>query len=150
MQITTALSCAALGGGAITDVGSMPHVDPAAAVRLVAELCPEIPFWPQLPQRAPGELMVAQALAPVAELLRPREGRYGYQLANRDRAELLRRLIYGSAQLTPEGAAGFFTLEAAPAANAFPRAADTTWLDAHLREPGYAHTPPCAFRPLGL
>lgn len=122
MHRTAALSCAALGGGAITGVGSLPHTDPAAAVRLVAELCPEIPFWPQLPQRAPGELMVAQALAPVAELLQPREGRYGYQLERHNRAELLRRLTYDQAELTPEVAAGFFALEAALAANAFPRA----------------------------
>ncbi|NTU82452.1 MAG: hypothetical protein HGA45_24280 [Chloroflexales bacterium] len=122
MRITTALSCAALGGGAITGVGSLPHRDPAAAVRLVADLCPEIPFWPQLPQRAPSELMVEQALAPVAELLQPRKGSYGYQLEQRDRAELLDRLTYGQAALTPEVAAGFFAFEEALAANAFPRA----------------------------
>ncbi len=122
MHITTALTCSALGGGAITGIGSLPHVDPSAAVRLVAEFCPEIPFWPQLPQRAPGELMVEQALAPVADLLQPCEGRYGYQLARGDRAELLYRLSYGQAALTPDVAAGFFAFEEALAANAFPRA----------------------------
>ncbi|MCS6880259.1 MAG: hypothetical protein RMK84_06150 [Oscillochloridaceae bacterium] len=122
MHITTALTCATLGGGAITGIGSLPHADPAAAVQLVAEFCPEIPFWPQLPQRAPGELMVAQALVPVADLLRTREGRYGYQLEARNRATLLNRLADARGELTPAVAAGFFALEAALAANAFPRA----------------------------
>lgn len=122
MHITAALTCAALGGGAVTGIGSLPHTDPVAAVQLVAELCPEIPFWPQLPRRAPGELMVAQVLVPVAGLLRPREGRYGYQLEARDRAMLLRRLAAARGELTPAVAAGFFALEAALAANAFPRA----------------------------
>jgi hypothetical protein len=80
MHNTTFLTCAVLGGGAITGIGSLPHTDPTAAVQLVAELCPEIPFWPQLPQRSRGELMVEQALTPFTDLLRPRTGRYGYQL----------------------------------------------------------------------
>jgi glutathione S-transferase len=122
MHNTTFLTCAVLGGGAITGIGSLPHTDPTAAVQLVAELCPEIPFWPQLPQRSRGELMVEQALTPFTDLLRPRTGRYGYQLERCNRAELLRRLTNDRAVLTPEVAAGFYAFEDALAAHAFPRA----------------------------
>ncbi|MCX7854905.1 MAG: hypothetical protein N2556_02835, partial [Anaerolineae bacterium] len=41
-------------------IGSTPHTDPAEAVRKVLEYFPDIPAWPQLPQRSSRENMLVQ------------------------------------------------------------------------------------------
>jgi methionine synthase II (cobalamin-independent) len=46
-----------------TGVGSLPHVDPKAAVREVLARFREIPYWPQLPMRTPLEHMYPQYAA---------------------------------------------------------------------------------------
>lgn len=46
--------------GLPTAVGSMPHIDPKEACRLVGRFLPEIPAWPQLPKRSFLENMYAQ------------------------------------------------------------------------------------------
>jgi methionine synthase II (cobalamin-independent) len=46
--------------GLATGIGSMPHKDADAALDLVFKYAPQIPFWPQLPQRHIREGMVAQ------------------------------------------------------------------------------------------
>src|SRR5262245_53626552 len=43
-----------------TGIGSLPHRDPQAAVRLLLKIFPEIPFWPQLPCRSSEERMTKQ------------------------------------------------------------------------------------------
>lgn len=43
-----------------TAVGSMPHTDPKEACALVARFLPQIPAWPQLPQRSFLENMYVQ------------------------------------------------------------------------------------------
>lgn len=43
-----------------TGIGSLPVLDPEEGVSLVLEYLPEIPIWPQLPQRGPVEGMVWQ------------------------------------------------------------------------------------------
>ena len=48
-----------------TGVGSLPHADPAAAVDLVLRRHAELPSAPQLPNRSPSELMLAQAVEGV-------------------------------------------------------------------------------------
>ncbi len=45
----------------VTGIGSLPHRDPVAATAFVSRFAPQLPFWPQLPQASPRELMVAQA-----------------------------------------------------------------------------------------
>jgi methionine synthase II (cobalamin-independent) len=53
-----------------TGIGSLPQVDAQAAVEVVLERLKEMPFWPQLPKRAPLEdmnLMYARALAPLVK-----------------------------------------------------------------------------------
>lgn len=123
MYLSEILSCRALNEGAVTGVGSLPHTDADAAVRLVADVTPEIPFWPQLPQRAVAERMIEQALMPFSDLLLPRGGSYGYRIAHPDGyAGLLHRLAMVRAELMPSVAAGFFAFEEALAAGAFPRA----------------------------
>ncbi len=46
-----------------TGVGSLPHLDPRAAVDLVLSRFREIPYWPQLPRRVPLEQMYPQYAA---------------------------------------------------------------------------------------
>lgn len=41
----------------ITGIGSFPFTDVDEAISLIFNSCPEIPFWPQLPKRAPYENM---------------------------------------------------------------------------------------------
>jgi len=48
-----------------TGIGSLPHRDPQAAVRLVLKIFPELPFWPQLPSRSSEERMTKQFGLPV-------------------------------------------------------------------------------------
>jgi len=51
-----------------TGVGSLPHADPGAAMRLVQATFPEIPHWPQLPRRSPAEGFVNQYITLLLEL----------------------------------------------------------------------------------
>ena len=46
--------------GCATGIGSLPFTEASRAVETVFKYLPRIPFWPQLPKRAPGEGMVAQ------------------------------------------------------------------------------------------
>ncbi|MDD4898998.1 MAG: methionine synthase [Candidatus Omnitrophica bacterium] len=46
--------------GLATGIGSLPHLDPEAAVELVLRYLPQIPFWPQLPKLGGQEGMTAQ------------------------------------------------------------------------------------------
>ena len=46
--------------GLATGIGSLPHEDPRAAVEVVLEETPRLPFAPELPMRSASEGMVAQ------------------------------------------------------------------------------------------
>ena len=46
--------------GLATAIGSMPHTDPQEACSLILTHLPDIPIWPQLPQRSFRENMYAQ------------------------------------------------------------------------------------------
>ncbi len=46
--------------GLATGIGSLPHKDTEAALDLIFKYLPQVPFWPQLPQRDVREGMVAQ------------------------------------------------------------------------------------------
>lgn len=46
--------------GLATGIGSLPHQDADAALDLIFKYMPNIPFWPQLPQRDLREGMIAQ------------------------------------------------------------------------------------------
>ena len=43
-----------------TAIGSMPHTDSGEACSIIMKCLPDIPVWPQLPQRSPRENMVIQ------------------------------------------------------------------------------------------
>ncbi len=57
-----------LAAGFGTGIGSLPHTDAAAAVRLVLDATPELPAVPQLPQRDPREGMIAQWATALPEV----------------------------------------------------------------------------------
>jgi len=43
-----------------TAIGSMPHTNPDEACSIIMKYLPDIPAWPQLPQRSPKEDMIIQ------------------------------------------------------------------------------------------
>lgn len=51
--------------GLATGIGSMPFTDPDDALNLIFTYFKEIPHWPQLPRRGPGEGLAPQYLAPL-------------------------------------------------------------------------------------
>lgn len=53
--------------GQATGIGSLPHVEPLQAWALINACLPEIPHWPQLPQRSPSEGLIAQYLGPLEQ-----------------------------------------------------------------------------------
>jgi len=108
--------------GAVTGVGSLPLTDSRAAVQFVAEYSPELPFWPQLPQRSSQEMQLEQAVGEALSLIEPRDGTYGYRIKAGKRTALLRFLAGGPATLTEQNASGFFAFETGWFAGLFPRA----------------------------
>ncbi|MFM7271377.1 MAG: hypothetical protein ACKO2C_07050 [Actinomycetes bacterium] len=54
--------------GLATGIGSLPHDDPNAAVEVVLEETPRLPFAPELPLRSPREGMVAQWAVALPEV----------------------------------------------------------------------------------
>jgi hypothetical protein len=111
-----------LSPGCVTGVGSLPHTDPEEAVEFVAEYCPELPFWPQLPQRCAGEGFVGQGLGRLIEYLEPSERPYWWNVRESARANFEAGLENAEAGLLPETAGGFHALERAIRANRFPMA----------------------------
>ncbi len=54
--------------GQATGIGSMPQHDPAEALPMIKKYLPEIPHWPQLPQRGREEHFVNQFLKPLVKI----------------------------------------------------------------------------------
>ncbi len=54
--------------GTSTGVGSLPGDDFAAALHRVLEVCPELPFLPELPCRGPGADLIGRGAALLAGL----------------------------------------------------------------------------------
>jgi hypothetical protein len=108
--------------GAVTGIGSLPLASAASAIRSVAELSPEIPFWPQLPRLSERETAVRQGLDLLAEFIEPRNEGYGYQVKAGRIDPVLAILHHSSGELTPANAAGFSALEGALGGGLFPSA----------------------------
>ena len=53
--------------GLATGIGSLPFVDPEAALELIFAELPEMPHWPQLPRRGEQEHFVHQFLQPLMD-----------------------------------------------------------------------------------
>jgi hypothetical protein len=108
--------------GAVTGIGSLPCTDAWEALQLIAEWCPEIPFWPQLPCRAAQEGMVEQALGSGAACFLPCQQDYGYDLRHGFQQVCWHHFRCGESELTPQTAAGFFAFEQGLASGMFARA----------------------------
>jgi hypothetical protein len=100
----------------VTGIGSLPHVNPEQAVRFVAEFCPEVPFWPQLPQRNVSEYMLLQMMTPLLDLL---EAKSAARIHVLSRALFQKRLRTAEATFDTSSAAGFFAFENGCAAGLF-------------------------------
>jgi hypothetical protein len=103
-------------------MGSLPLVSASSAVDAVARYSPEVPFWPQLPQRSDSESAVAQGLGCLVDLIEPRPEGYGYQVKTGQIDLVLERLHSSSGTLREENAAGFYAFEKALSAQLFPSA----------------------------
>lgn len=103
----------------VTGIGSLPHTDPEQAVRFIAELCPEIPFWPQLPRRNINEYMLLQMMTPLLDLLQPQSAA---RIEIRSCALFQKRLRTAEAAFDASSAAGFFAFEEGCAAGLFDNA----------------------------
>jgi hypothetical protein len=108
--------------GTTTGVGSLPHRNPWAALQLVAQMCPEVPFWPQLPRLSIHEHMTEQALGAHRAYFVPRKTGYGYRLMPGQMQTYLDELSKGTAVLDESSAAGFFAFEQAVKAGVFQQA----------------------------
>jgi len=108
-----------VAAGAVTGIGSLPFTSSTSAIRSVAEFSPEVPFWPQLPQRSERESIVGQGLGIVENLIEPRDEGYGYQIKE-GRLDLVLEVLHQSdGELSPANAAGFGAFEAALSAGLF-------------------------------
>ena len=104
---------------AITGIGSLPFLDPVEAVAFVAAHSPQIPFWPQLPQRDQRETSIAQVCAPFAALLQLRAAGWGYTIPAAQLIPFLQRVRHASVALPASHAAGWHTFQQACAAGRF-------------------------------
>jgi hypothetical protein len=106
----------------VTGVGSLPCLDADEAVEFVAEHCPELPFWPQLPRRTAGEGVIGQGVGALIEHLEPSARPYCWSVRRGSGPAFEAALEIADAGLNPETAAGFFALERAIASGRFPAA----------------------------
>lgn len=54
--------------GCATGIGSLPHLDPKAAVALISEYLPVMPHWPQLPRKTVDEYFCTQFLHALSDI----------------------------------------------------------------------------------
>jgi hypothetical protein len=118
----TTLLRAGLSPGCVTGVGSLPFLDADEAVGFVAEHCPELPFWPQLPRRTAGEGVIGQGMGMLIEYLELSPRPYCWSVRSGAGPAFEAALDGDEAGLSPETAAGFFALERAIESGQFPAA----------------------------
>ncbi|MCB2191522.1 MAG: hypothetical protein KQI62_08155 [Deltaproteobacteria bacterium] len=123
-----------------TGIGTLPHCDPKAAVSDVLTRLSDMPYWPQLPQRDPGEDMSPQYAPALAPILQAAPGSrevsvFGGLSREEALAAFYERLFGGSLDsfaLDQAMAAGYVAfleaVEQAPA-DSFP------WLKGHVTGP---------------
>jgi hypothetical protein len=105
--------------GAVTGIGSLPLTSVSSAIQAVAQYSPEVPFWPQLPQRSEPESAIAQGLGCLEDLIEPRKEGYGYQVKAGQIDLALERLHGNSGALAEGNAAGFRAFEKALSSGIF-------------------------------
>ena len=109
--------------GAVTGIGSLPLTSVSTAIECVAQHSPEVPFWPQLPQRSESESAIGQGLGCLSDLIEPRTDGYGYQVKAGQIDVVLKKLHGSTGTLGEENAAGFHAFEKALSAGRFRSAA---------------------------
>ena len=72
-------------------IGSLPHTDPNEACRLIWDLLPDIPFWPQLPKRSSIENMYYQYAENMPGLVVKEDGGFHIDDGKEDFYEELER-----------------------------------------------------------
>ncbi len=112
-----------LPDGLATGIGSLPYQDPEEALALIFSNLPDIPHWPQLPQRGKQEHFVHQFLQPLVDcgMLVVKGDRWVFDTSEKNTAERLTdfyttwlsaeegdRECLQSFLPTPEAAAGFY------------------------------------------
>jgi hypothetical protein len=112
-----------LPAGCVTGVGSLPFTDAVAAVDFVAQHCPQLPFWPQLPRRCTKEAMITQVLGALSQYLEPAGQPFCWSIPEAHEATFAKALRDDTAALVPETAGGFFEFERRLRANHFANAA---------------------------
>jgi hypothetical protein len=108
--------------GCVTGVGSLPFLDADEAVEFVAEHCPDLPFWPQLPRRTAGEGVIGQGMGELIKYLEPSARPYCWSVRDGAGPAFEAALDGPAAGLSPETAAGFFALERAILSGRFHKA----------------------------
>jgi hypothetical protein len=109
--------------GAVTGIGSLPLTSISAAIEAVAQFSPQVPFWPQLPQRSDTEKAISQGLGCLADLIEPRHEDYGFAVKAGQIDQVLEKLHGSSGALREESAAGFSAFEKALSSDIFSSAA---------------------------
>lgn len=123
-----------------TGIGTLPLLDPREAVDAVCDRLGEMPYWPQLPQRAAIEdmnLQYARALRPLVAADLDQRSPLAHPGLGREEAlaAFYERLLAGPEEdfgLLPEEAAGFFAFQekvAAAGPGQYP------WLKGHVTGP---------------
>jgi methionine synthase II (cobalamin-independent) len=105
--------------GTVTGIGSLPFTSASQGIAAVAEHCPEVPFWPQLPRVSDDEGIIGQALGVLAGLLEPRSAGYGYDVKPGRIDAVIEALHNSPGCLTSVNAAGFAAFEEAMNAGVF-------------------------------
>jgi hypothetical protein len=105
--------------GAVTGIGSLPLKSIASAIESVIRYSPEVPFWPQLPQRSESESAIGQGLGCLANLIEPRREGYGYHVKGGQIDLVLEKLHGSSGTLAQENAAAFGAFEKALSSGLF-------------------------------
>jgi hypothetical protein len=108
--------------GTTTGIGSLPFTSSKSAIQSLAELAPEVPFWPQLPRVSRKESIIGQGLGIVADLIEPRNSGYGYQVKEGRIDAVIDAFHQSNGHLPPENASGFGAFEAAMRSQIFPSA----------------------------
>lgn len=105
--------------GAVTGIGSLPLTSAPDAIGAIAELSPEVPFWPQLPQLSPWEGAIGQGLGLLEGMIEPRTDGYGYQVISGQIKSVVDALHRSTGALTEMNAVGFGAFEQALAGGLF-------------------------------
>jgi hypothetical protein len=106
--------------GSVTGIGSLPFTSACEATQAIAEYCPELPFWPQLPRLSENESVIGQGLGILMDWIEPRSSGYGYQVKEGGIDAVVEALHSSSGRLTSASAAGFVAFEKAMKYGAFP------------------------------